>query len=75
MQTMEQRHQSDKGEFRYKGDGVVLREIHLRVQANDEDIHRTRDQENMDSETDYVTQAIPNCYGVPDAFESRQMLP
>ena len=75
MQAVEQRHQSYKGEFRYKGDDVVLREMHLRVQSDDKGIHRPCNQEYMDGETDNVTQAIPNCYGVLDAFDDGKTRP
>lgn len=71
---MEQRHQSDKGKLRHKSDNVVLREIHLCVQPNDEGIHRARNQEYVDDETDYVTQVIPYYYSVPGAFDRGQIL-
>ena len=54
MQAMKQRHQSDKGKFRDKKDkiAVVLRKAHLRVQSDDEQVHRTGNQKNVDCETD-----------------------
>ena len=73
---MKQCHQSYKSKFHDKNNKItiVLRKAHLGVQSNDEQVHRTGDQENMDCETDNMSQAIPDRGGVLDAFEDLKML-
>ena len=68
---MKQRHQSYKDEFHDKKDkiAVVLRKAHLRVQSNDEQVHRTGNQEDVDCETDNMPQTIPDRGGMLDTFK------
>ena len=77
MQAMEQRHHPNKGKFHDKNNkiAIVLRKTHLRVQSDDEQVHRTGDQENVDCETDNMSQTIPDRGGVLDAFKDLKMLP
>ena len=77
MQAMKQRHQPNKGKFRDKNNeiAIALRKTHLRVQSNNEQVHRTGDQENVDCETDNMPQAIPNRGAVLDTFTDLKMLP
>ena len=68
---MKQRHQSYKDEFYDKNNkiAVVLRKAHLRVQSNDEQVHRTGNQEDVDCETDNMPQTIPDRGGMLDTFK------
>ena len=74
---MEQRHQSYQDKFRYKNNKitVVLRKAHLCVQSNDEQVHRTGDKENVDCESDNMSQTIPDRGGMLDTFKNLKMLP
>ena len=74
---MKQRHQSDKGKFRDKNDKIatVLRKAHLRVQSDDEQVHRTGNQENVNCESDNMPQAIPDRGGMLDTFKDLKTLP
>ena len=73
---MKQRHQSYKGKFYDKKDkiAVVLRKAHLRVQSNNEQVHRAGNQENVDRKTDNMPQTIPDCGGMLDTFKDLKML-
>ena len=73
---MKQRHQSYKGKFHDKKDkiAVVLRKAHLRVQSNNEQVHRAGNQENVDCKTDNMPQTIPDCGGMLDTFKDLKML-
>ena len=74
---MKQRHQSYKDELRDKKDkiAVVLRKAHLRVQSNDEQVHRTSNKEDVDCESDNMPQTIPDRRSMLDTFKNLKMLP
>lgn len=73
---MKQGHQSYKSKFHNKKNeiAVVLRKAHLRVQSDDEQVHRTGDQENVDCESDNMPQTIPYRGGMLDTFKDLKML-
>ena len=77
MQAMKQRHQSYKDELYDKKDkiAVVLRKAHLRVQSDDEQVHRTGNKEEVDCETDNMPQTIPDRGSMLDTFKNLKMLP
>ena len=77
MQAMKQRHQPNKDQLRDKNNKIatVMRKAHLGVQSDDEQVHRTGDQKNVDCETDNMPQTIPNRGGMLDTFKDLKTLP